>query len=403
MPQFEKKKQTAQFRSYERNAYQYRNSNSLRDLYESIKDAVKNEQPDTDFITIHLAGNKNENITEGSKTGKVRNISFKIDDLTSYRKFEEKYEKIAKGEWSGSDAINQDTTQPIYTNFQLAQVSIAGKGEKSDKMIYEVEGIEETKTKKGKKEIGNGDCGKICLTTIMTKLGLDTKILKDVKHTELVNVDCMISFIRFHNLPISVIANSFVTLKNVCEMIKCEETCEIPIKDKKKNITNYVCIRPKLGRDVEEVFFYKCEEEKAIIVIDEINQHYDIVKNLKICDDVFISASSKVIKGDVILFSPRQVNINSKKQKEVFKRFVIFDYETVIDFDKDSCMQEYSLSILNLSDAELEELTDGILLVMWKGLIILERIVVLLFLGMIVLFSLLNGYRIIRTILFLLS
>lgn len=374
MPQFVKETQTAKFRSYERNAYQYENSNSLRDLYDAIIDAKETRQPNAAFVTIHIGEKKIKtsdiektiNLNSDSKDNrdnnrpiKIRNLTFNIDDFISFKKFEGEYEKIKKGEWSGSDGIDLENTQPIYTNFQLSQVEIAAKGKKSDKMIYEVEGIEETKTKKGKKEIGNGDCGKVCLTTIMTRLGLDLKILKDVKPQELVNVDCMISFIIFHNLPISIIANSFVTLKNVYEMIASEETCEISIKDKKKNIKNYVCIRPKLGRDVEEVFFYKSENEKAIILIDEINQHYDIVKNLKICDDVFISVSSKVIKGDVILFSPRQVNINSKKQKEVFKRFVIFDYETVIDFDKDSCMQEYSLSILNLSDTELEELTDA--------------------------------------------
>jgi hypothetical protein len=57
------------------------------------------------------------------------------------------------------------------------------------------------------------------------------------------------------------------------------------------------------------------------------------------------------------LFSPRQVNINNKAEAKVELRYLFFDYETVIDFEKSSCMREYSLSVLNLSNDELEELT----------------------------------------------
>jgi len=345
-PIFKSKTQTEKFSFFERYAFEYSDVNSLRGLYNAIEDARKNHFEDTVFASIHF-----KEVGDG-ENNRIRSISIKADDLTSYKKFKEQFDTIAKGDWIGSDAINLEEITPIFTNFTLSATHIAKNGHsKSDSNIFITAGIEETKKKVGKKTIGNKDCSKLCLEHIGKKLGVNLVVEEDLSC-----ISKLIDFIKFNKLPISIIANSFTLIRSNNNIIK---DTTIPIKDKKGNITKYECGKPILGIDVEKVYFFKNEEESELIVFDEINEHYDVVEKLEFAEDVFISESSKVIKGDKIIFTPRQVNINSHSSVKVEKRFLFFDYETVIDFTNSNCMQEYSLSFLNLSNEELEELTQA--------------------------------------------
>jgi hypothetical protein len=345
-PIFKNKSQIDKFSFFQRDAFEYSNANTLRGLYKAIEDARENHFGDTAFASIYFKAVGDE------ENNKVRTISFKADDLTSYTKFKQQYDRIASGNWVGSDAINKEEITPILTNFSLSATNIAKSGSsKSDSNIFITAGIEETKRKVGKKTIGNKDCSKLCLEYIAKKLGVDIIVEEDLS-----SVSKLIDFIKFHNLPISIIANSFTLIRSNKNIVK--DTI-IPIKDKKGNITKYECGKPVMGLDVQKVYFFENKEEKAVIVLDEINEHYDVLEKLEFADDVFISASSKVIKAGKIIFTPREVNINSHSKIKVEKRFLFFDYETVIDFNNSNCMQEYSLSFLNLSNEELEELTQA--------------------------------------------
>jgi hypothetical protein len=343
-PIFKSKDKVQKFSFFERYAFEYSGVTSLRGLYKAIEDAINKHFEDTTYVSIHF---------KDADGARVRSISISADDLSSFDKFKKQYDKIVAGEWSGSDPIDTEELTPVYSNFTLSAVKIQSKGhgKKSDKMIYDVVGLEETTKKVGKKTVGNKDCAKVCLEYIMKDLKLDINI-----DLNLADVSNLVEFIDFHNLPISVIANSFVLLRSHKDINK--DTI-IPIKDKKGNVKEYECGRPILGVDAEEVYFWKSQNEKAIIVLDEINEHYDVLKSLKFSPDVFISASSKVIKNGAVIFTPKEVNINSHSKVVVNKRFLFFDYETVINFTMENCMQEYSLSFLNLSNEELEELTDA--------------------------------------------
>jgi hypothetical protein len=213
----------------------------------------------------------------------------------------------------------------------------------------------------GKKEMGNKDCGKLCLLKLTVD---DTDAKKDLISKD-VNVfrtmDGLVEFIRTWDLPINVIANSFLLKKSQRVIVNNGEKIIKKIKDKRGNEGNYVCSKISIDDDVKIVYFNENDKATSTIIYDEFNQHFDVIKDNKIVinDDIYLSTCSRIIKGDEILFTARQANMNNKAEFKVESRYLVFDYETVIDFEKSSCMREYSLSVLNLTNNELEELTNA--------------------------------------------
>jgi hypothetical protein len=333
--------------------FEYSNITNMDKFYYAIRDAIK-KFPDATSLSIFFRR------LDGSN--KLRGISIMLDDLVSFKKFKDAYDRIALGNFTGSDAIDNNELEIVFSNFALASAKISGDG-KSDLMIFKVDGIEETQRTVGKKQIGNGDCSRVCLKKIIK----DKEILEKLDNTELrelKTLDGLRNFISFNELPISIISNSF-TLKRPHTIIVGEKEekeekgyKEFVIKDKKGIERNYSCSSVVIDKDIDIVYFHKINDAIATIIFDEFNQHYDIISDnkIEICDDVYLSMSCKVIKNNQVLFTAKQMNSNSLKVKFVETRFLCFDYETVIDFNKSSCMQEYSLSVLNLNDEELEEL-----------------------------------------------
>ena len=350
-PKFVKKTLIDRVKFFTKYNFNYINIKTRRQFYDSIVDAI-NKFDTATSVSIYLRNKEQGN--------KVRSISLKAGDLETYEMFEEALNKILSGNFIGSDAVDLENDELVYDNFALAQSKIAGNG-KSDKMIFKVEGIEESKRMVGKKEMGNKDCGKMCLLKLTVD---DTDAKKDLISKD-VNVfrtmDGLVEFIRNWKLPINVIANSFLLRKSQRVIVNNGEKIIKKIKDKRGNEGNYVCSKVSINDDVEIVYFNEADNATSTIIYDEFNQHFDIIKNnkIEINDDIYLSTCSRIIKGDEILFTARQANINNKAEVKVESRYLVFDYETVIDFEKSSCMREYSLSVLNLTNSELEELTNA--------------------------------------------
>jgi hypothetical protein len=139
------------------------------------------------------------------------------------------------------------------------------------------------------------------------------------------------------------------------------------IVDKKGLPRPNLCCPVSLETDIDIVYLHKVNQAEFTLIYDEVNKHTDIIKGNdfckatpELCNDVFLTLSGKVIKGEKILFTPTQINKNNLANTEIkddtILKYVFFDYETVINWDKSSCMEEYSLSILVLDDNELEQL-----------------------------------------------
>jgi hypothetical protein len=350
-PKFVKQTLIDRVRFFTKYDFHYINIRTEEQFYNAIRNAIT-RFPQATSVSIHLKH------IEGAN--RVRSISLTANDLATYDEFKEALNRIVQGNFVGSDAVNLAEDEIIYDHFALASAVIAGNGS-SDKMIFEVEGIEESKRQVGKKTMGNKDCGKICLTKLVEE-GSDAMIeLQSKNSSEFRTMDGLVKFIKDWELPINVMANSFLLKKVHSEIVNNGEMKRIIIKDKKGNEKKYVCSKMDIGEDVEIVYFNLNYKATSTIIFDEFNEHFDIIKNnvIKMYDNIYLSSCCRVIKDDVILFSPRQANINNKAIKEVELRYLFFDYETVIDFEKSSCMQEYSLSVLNLNNSQLELLTKA--------------------------------------------
>jgi len=360
-PKFVRQTLLDRIRFYTKYDFNYVNITNNRQFYDAIIDAT-NRFTTATSVSIHL-----KNRLRGNR---VRSISLTMNDLASFEEFEDALNRIISGNFVGSDPVDLEEDEIIYDHFALSSALIAGNGNSED-MIFKVEGIVETKREVRGKEVGNGDCSRLCLKKLIT----DEKILKILDNTpiqELRTLEGMMKFIQKHELPIEIISNSFLLNKNHNEIVKNGEMKRIVIKDKKGMERKYVCSKFEIDEDVKTRGDKKKDVKivkllvsssyyKKTIIYDEVNQHYDVIKNnrIELCDEVYISSCCRVIKDGRILFSPRQMNINNKKESEVMLKYLVFDYETVVDFEKNSCMREYSLSVLNLNNRQLEELTDA--------------------------------------------
>lgn len=354
LPRFVKRTLLDKVKFFTKYDYEYENINTEEEFYNAIKDALRGF-PDATSVSIHIRNKESGN--------KFRSISIRTQLFDTYQEFKDELDRIIQGNFVGSDAVNLVDDEIIYNHFALAEARIANqKGHGvSDKMIFEVCGIEESSRTIRGKAIGNRDCAKQCLL----KLVKDRDVLDDLEKTPLKDIsslDGLKSFLQKWDLNINIVCNSFLLKRGVREIVESGEKKRIPVKDKKTGMEfKYISGLINLERDVEVVYKRQVNGAQSTIIFDEFNQHYDIIKDnrMKLCDDVYITLSGWVIKKDIVLFTPRQLNINSNSNIATETRYLIFDYETIIDFKKSSCMQEYSLSILNLTNDELEELTTA--------------------------------------------
>ena len=343
--------------------FTYRMIKNLRDLYNSILDAGNRFMPDFQFVSIHFVP-KGEELNEGNR---VRSISINVNDLNTFANFEARILQMVAGNFAGSDKITDlEENDVVLNKFDLSRTQIAGNGS-SDKMMFKVVGVEQTKFKKDGKTYNAGDCGKVCLREIIKGMNGNGEnlILQDLEKRNIVEfrtIDGIKNYIEMWGLNIDIIANSFLVKRLVNEIVNAGEKKELFIEDKRRKglMRRYICSSMEINTDIEVVYFNKVFKPTATIIYDEFNEHFDIIKNNKIelDDDVYISLDSKVIKNKQIIFSPKELNLNNKAKppRPIKDKFVFFDYETVIDFTKNSCMREYSLSILVLEDQQLEKL-----------------------------------------------
>ena len=360
--------------------FEVSNVYSLKELYEVIMDAFNKINNDL-RLEGHTASNSATSATlyfTNILDGTPRYVSFMYDQMTTYELFKEQYDRIDSGTFmtkkhkpqvsNPSEQVGSENLDPNVWELNLNEFSIScanlklGGNGKSDKMIYEVEGIEESKSTIKGKEVGNKDCAYQCLLKIKER-GMKINLDK-VKPAQLRDFNNLRDFIKENNLPIHIIANSFTLKKTVPDIVRDNGMVYIDYKDIYGNVRKCASSSIDLANDISIPYLYYSAKDKEgcywdepvkdIIIFDEVNKHYDVIKGkYKICDGVYITLSSYILKNGELLFKPKEMNINSRSSRPVELKYVFFDYETVIDFDKSQCMKEYSLSILVLTNDEL--------------------------------------------------
>ena len=323
-------------KNFEKKTIYYSGITTLPQLYDAIINELNESEEGLDFVSL---------LYKSKYGNKLRWIGIKNEYLGTYNHFKTRIDNISSGQY-GSDAIDSDEETLIMDQFVINTISIKGHG-KSDCMIFDVEGIEDKK----------GLCAYECL------LRCGVKDFKGNKK-ELMFFKILSEYIIRNRLPINIISNSFTTQGKYMDIInRGTEYKELSLKNK-KGFYDLYCMAKVLQEDINIIYILDNRKYGAThtIIYDETNLHYDVIKDKtpKLMGDVFISRSGNVFKADKKLFTPKQLNTNSVHVKnKAHLEYVIFDYETVIDFDTSSCMKAYSLSILALDEDSLKSLAEN--------------------------------------------
>lgn len=329
--------------NYSKYRFEYDNVFGLKTMYEAYKDAIK-RRPLSNFITLHFF-NGSVKDTKKRSFGRTISIDPIIDEQSFMDEINSIKEKLYKNNKNAySDSKYSDDDILIYNIFDLSGVSIKGFGS-SDRMLFVTENIE-TKNKK--------NCGYECFV----KAG----VIDDQSGTDpskLIRLDDMITFIKNNKIKASIISNSISGLPNIDypKLIDKYELKKMSVMNGLKKI-NTLGFTMKI-EDYQIDYLYKAEDTRFTIVYDEVDKHYDLIKNneIKFVDKLYMLHTWKVVKDGKIIFIPKELNINNKCEKKTIYKYIFFDYETVIDFNKNSTLMEYSLSILILNQIELDHLT----------------------------------------------
>ena len=322
-------------KNYQKFLYNYSGIDNIEDFRKAIK-SESDALGGSSYISIPFKSK-----TDNKFLWRSINPYYLKDEKT----FEDEIESILLGtnakEGQGSDPISIDDYEPVYDVFSISVVSSFKANGKSDKMIFNVAGIE---SKKG-----------LCVYESLKMCGFDCEKYK-IKPSSLMNMEFLCNIIKKYNLNIAVVANGFTINRKPLDIINQSGSMTIKIEGKKRDMF-YEC--GLISKDViDYVFISGDANAKHFIVYDEINQHADYCKKLELVDELFISYCGKIIKNETILFTPRELNTNNKLNTKTPIEYVFFDYETVIDFNNSSCMSPYSLSILVLSPYKLAELEE---------------------------------------------
>lgn len=266
---------------------------------------------------------------------------------------------LYNGEAIGSDSINADEFKIDLSHIDLLYLQTALAQGDSDNIIFEIEDVNNIEGNKPNE----------CIHNSLAFVGYDS--LFSHNH-QINNITTLIKFIVDNKLPIDIISNSvqdirlignnekfFINNKlnlgrklNACEYrlkllhyskkCGCEETCDC--------VRDY---RPFL-------FVYDSQKKHIDVVKYKSNNIYD--NSILIKDNVYIKDNSQIftINNDIPknIIKPRELydlTDKGKNQNEV--HYIFFDYETVIDWTKNNCMREYSLSWFYISHNDVEEIT----------------------------------------------
>lgn len=321
-------------KNYQKFMYKYDGIDNIEDFRKAIK-----KESDA------LGGSSYISIPFKSKTdNKILWRSINPFYLKDEASFENELESIllgtnAKEGQQGSDPISTDEFEPMYDTFSVSVISSFKANGKSDKMLFNVKGIE---SKKG-----------LCVYESLKACGIDC-YKYGVKPMELMNMEKLCKMIKDNNLKVAVVANGFTINKKPLEIISQSGSTTIKVEGKKRDLF-FEC--GKISRDdIDLVLIAGNIDAKHFIVYDEINEHADYCEKIELVEDLYISYCGKIIKDEKVLFTPRELNTNNKINKKIPVEYVFFDYETIIDFNNSSCMSPYSLSILVLEPYDLEML-----------------------------------------------
>ena len=331
-------------------------TNNLRDLYFAIKTANEEKADGDGYINIHFqyADSQSE---EGYKFGskRIRSITINQNYLDTYEEFVERILQIRRGEVEGSDKMNDNQLTLIMDRFDIKYIEDNVFG--INKILFECEGMGTEKEK---------NCGIETIKFIYNELGIEFDE-NNYNKKDFNTLKKFVDFLRM-NLNQSGVLSSINIFGNTIKRESTKWKKEIKKKDfikvdgkklykMKKDILQPYFMENMTGIEEHKINFDGCIN----IVYDFINNHIDVLKNpLTIKDDIYISRCIKMYrktdKKYIKIFNATELNKNAMKPSKVNHKYIVFDYETIVDWGHSSILKPYALSYFVCDDEDLKEI-----------------------------------------------
>ena len=331
-------------------------TNNLRDLYFAIKTANEEKADGDGYINIHFqyADSQSE---EGYKFGskRIRSITINQNYLDSYPEFVERILQIRRGEVEGSDKMNDNLLTLIMDRFDIKYIEDNVFG--INKILFECEGMGTEKEK---------NCGIETIKFIYNQLDIEFDE-NNYNKKDFNTLKKFVDFLRM-NLNQSGILSSINIFGNTIKRESTKWKKEIKKKDfikvdgKKLYKMKKDILQPYFMENMAGIEEYKINFDGCInIVYDFINNHIDVLKNpLTIKDDIYISRCIKMYrktdKKYIKIFNATELNKNAMKPSKVNHKYIVFDYETIVDWGHSSILKPYALSYFVCDDEDLKEI-----------------------------------------------
>lgn len=340
--------------------------NDREELFENIKKRFEEKGKEGSVILhfVNKGGSEVYSLTINNKKAD-RNITIGSGYLDDFKDFNDRINEIEQGKVEGSGAIDDTQFELVLDVYNILYIE-AGQGYGlSDKILFDCEGCDSKNNK--------------CYREVIKKILPNKAYIFDKKYDELKgdekeffskeleNLTSLLRLIRKYK-DIEFIGNTFRLSKTPLEVFKDKEVIKVDcvVAKKTKRFRLY-----KLNQEDIDISYDDKEWGKEYIIWDSLNQHFDYTKSLKLADNLYISSTCDIFKknGDEYIYCCSANQLNKKSGYNVCKSFyVFFDYETIIDFEKKGCCQEYSISwflcdkldLLKLSALDREKDIEGI-------------------------------------------
>lgn len=316
---------------------------TLDKLYDKIKqyeDRLTKEGKDLLNVTLHIYD---------KETGKYTYTTIRDDDLFTREMFKEWIERKIRGEAAeGSDGIDEESQSIVLDRFDIWNYKPPIAEGKSDKPLYIVEDIEG-----GEK----GLCGYYSIMKILPNIGLTEEeyIKEDLK-----SLDNMVRYLCLNDIKINIVGNTFKIIGKL-ERLK-DPKRQIVIKIDNRNVV----LTKLLDDEIEICLMYKSSDNPiGSLLLNIENKHYDAICGSVKLDEIYRSIRGDIYKkeGDTykILNSVNKhfdenVKYKMAVPKKVNREYIIFDYETVVNWLKSNVNVPYSLAFLHADDETLHDL-----------------------------------------------
>ena len=300
----------------------------LNNIYQTEKEEFNyTNQTEANYVVISLWVHDDDN------EGHYRHYTLKRKYFDSIRDFKSALVKISdKSASYGSDAVIFSRTDFIITNYSLVYINPFAGGT-SKRMLFETLNI---KSK-------NNLCSYISLLECGYDYGLENA--KDLQ-----NVDTLIKVIKNNNLKISLIANSFKLKPNVLFKDILINKKDIIFQKQSVQIGDIDINK------IDFIYLHQSIDCENTLIYDSIEKHIDILKDNKIIinKNIQMTDTYKILKdGKLILTCSQFAKNMHHEKKDYIKKFLIFDYETIVNYESFSNMLAYSLSIAVFTEEEL--------------------------------------------------